>query len=295
MLPLRVFLGGVLTMILSASAMAADIDWAKVDQALGKKGAAQPGGIYKFGLPRSDLEVTVDGIAIKPALALGSWVAFQPRADGAMLMGDLVLTDVEISPVMKHLVENGFEITAIHNHLLRTSMPVFYMHVSAHGDPVKLARTLHDALALSETPLGQSSAAPQSPIDLDTAGIEKTLGLKGTANGGVYQFSIPRAEQVSEEGMTIPPSMGTATAINFEPTEKGKAVVTGDFVLLGREVNPVLRTLRQHGIEVTALHSHMIDESPHLYFMHFWGNGDAQELAQSLRAALDLANVKHSS
>ena len=286
------WLASLATMALCLSAAAADIDWSKVDQALGKKGSDQPGGVHKYGLPRSDLHITVDGVAIKPSLALGSWLAFQPTTDGAMFMGDLVLTDTEISPVMQRLIEGGVEITAVHNHLLRTSVPVFYMHVGGHGDPVQLAETLHAGLALSKTPFSQPSASPPAtPLELDTAAIENTLGHKGTANGGVYQFSIPRAEAISEAGMAVPPSMGTATAINFQPTGAGKAAVTGDFVLLGSEVNPVLKTLRQHGIEVTALHSHMIDDSPHLFFMHFWANDDAQRLAQGLRAAVDLANL----
>jgi biotin operon repressor len=276
-------------------ATAAEIDWTRVDQAIGRKGADLPGGIHKFGLPRSDLSVTVDGVAIKPALALGSWLGFQPAGDGVMVMGDLVLLDTEISPVMKQLIDQGFDITAVHNHLLRTSLPVFYMHIGALGDPAKLAETLHAALSLSKTPLGQPASAAPAALDLDTAGIEKTLGFKGTQNGGVYQFSVPRAENITDSGMAIPPSMGTAIAINFQPTGGGKAAITGDFVLLGTEVNPVLKTLRQHGIEVTALHSHMIDDSPHLYFMHFWANEDAQKLAQGLRAALDRANVKRGS
>lgn len=281
---------------LSAGAAAAGPDWSKVDEAFGRKGSELPGGVHKYGLPRSDLRVTVDGIAIKPALALGSWVAFQPSAEGVMFMGDLVLTDTEISPVMQRLIEGGIEITAIHNHLLRTSVPVFYMHVGGHGDPVKLAETLHAGLALSHTPLSQApSASPPPALELDTARIERILGYKGSPNGGVYQFSIPRAEPVTEGGMAVPPSMGTATGVNFEPIGAGKAAITGDFVLLGNEVNPVLRTLRQHGIEVTALHSHMIDDSPHLFFMHFWAHDDAQRLAQGLRAALDLANVKRGS
>jgi len=286
----------VLVLAACASASAADIDWSKVDQAMGKKGSDQSGGVRKYGLPRSDLTVTVDGLAIKPALALGSWLAFQPAGDSAMFMGDLVLTDTEISPVMQRLIEGGVEITAVHNHLLRTSVPVFYMHVAGHGDPVKLAEALHAALALSKTPFTQASASPTpAPLELDTAAIEEVVGYKGTANGGVYQFSIPRAETVSEGGMTVPPSMGTATALNFQPTGDGKAAITGDFVLLGSEVNPILKTLRQNGIEVTALHSHMIDDSPHLFFMHFWANDDAQRLARALRGALDLANLKRGS
>jgi hypothetical protein len=283
----------VLAMAACVSAAAADPDWSKVDQALGKTGLDLPGGVHKYGLPRSDLHVTLDGVAIKPALALGSWLAFLPSHDGAVVMGDLVLTDTEISPVMQRLIENDIEITAVHNHLLRMSVPVLYMHVAGHGDPVKLAQALHAGLALSKTPLGQPSAPPApASIELDTAAIDKTLGYQGKANGGVYQFSIARAEPVSDRGMAVPASMGTATAINFQPTGGGKAAITGDFVLSGSEVNPVLKTLRQHGIEVTALHSHMIDDSPHLFFMHFWANDDSQRLAQGLRSALELADLK---
>ena len=289
-------LSALAAILISATAAAADTDWSKVDQALGRKGAAQAGGIYRYGIPRSDLKVTVDGVAIKPSFALGGWVAFEPTGSGVMVMGDLVLTDAEISPVMKKLLDEGFEVTAVHNHLLRTSVPVFYMHVGGHGDPAKLAQSLHAALALSKTPLSPSPAASSPPaIDLDTAALEKTLGAKGTNNGGVYQFTYPRTEAITEGGMNVPAPVGTATAINFQPTGGGKAAITGDFVLLGSEVQPVLKTLRQRGIEVTALHSHMVDENPRLYFMHFWANDDAQRLAEGLRAAVDLINVKRSS
>jgi hypothetical protein len=285
---------GTAALTLSASASAADINWSKVDQALGKQGANLPGGVHKYGLPRSDLKITVDGVAIKPALALGSWIAFMPNGSGAMFMGDLVLTESEISPVMKRLADDGIEITAVHNHLLRTSPAVFYMHVGGHGDPVALAQSLHAALALSQTPLAAPAPAtsPAPALDLDTAAIDSALGFKGSVNGGVYQFGIARAESISEGGMVVPPAMGTATAINFQPTGGGKAAITGDFVLLGTEVNPVLKALRDHGIEVTALHSHMIDDAPHLFFMHFWANDDLPKLTRGLRAALDLANVK---
>jgi hypothetical protein len=287
---------GITGIALTVGANAADIDWSKVDQALGKPGTNQPGGVHKYGLPRTDLKITVDGVAIKPALALGSWIGFLPMENGAMFMGDLVLTENEISPVMKRLIDDGVEITAIHNHLLRTTPAVFYMHVGGQGDPVKLAQTLHAGLALSQTPFaGPAAAQPPATLDLDTAAIDTALGSKGNVNGGVYQFSIPRAEAISEDGMAVPPSMGTAIAINFQPTGPGKAAITGDFVLLGKEVNPVLKALRNNGIEVTALHSHMIDDSPHLFFMHFWANDDVTKLGRGLRAALDLANVKRGS
>lgn len=280
-------------LLVCTTAFASDTDWSKVDQLLGRKGAEQPGGIHRYGIPRSDLKVSLDGVVLKPSFALGGWAAFAPMGTEAMLMGDLVLTDTEINPVMKKLLDDGLQITAIHNHLLRTSVPVFYMHVGGHGDPIKLAESLRAALAISKTPLIQSPPAVPAPaVDLDTVAIEKVLGAKGTNNGGVYQFALPRAEPISEGGMAVPPAMGTATAVNFQPTGGGKAAVTGDFVLLGNEVQSVLKALRQHGIEVTALHSHMVDENPRLYFMHFWANDDAQKLAGGLRAALDLAKLK---
>ena len=293
---LAILIAAISGITFTAAAGAADIDWSKVDQALGKPGTNQPGGVHKYGLPRSDLKITVDGVAIKPTLALGSWIGFLPMGNGAMFMGDLVLTDTEISPVMKRLIDDGIEITAVHNHLLRTSPAVFYMHVGGHGDPVKLAQTLHAGLALSQTPFTVATPPTAPPsIDLDTAAIDAALNAKGTINGGVYQFNIARAESITEAGMAVPPSMGTAIAINFQPTGSGKAAITGDFVLLGKEVNPVLKAMRDNGIEVTALHSHMIDDSPHLFFMHFWANDDVAKLTHGLRAALDLANVKHGS
>ncbi len=293
MFPVRTAPALASALLLSSLSTASDINWDQVDLAIGKKGSDQPGAVRKYSFPRSDLNITVDGVPIKPALALGSWVAFEPAGSGVMLMGDLVLTESELSPVMARLIAEDFAITAVHNHLLRTSMPVYYMHVGGHGDPVKLAQTLHAALALSATPLAAIAPAPAAAaLELDTAALDKILGYKGTANGGVYQFSVPRAEAITENGMAIPPAMGTAIPLNFEPTGGGKSAITGDFVLLGSEVNPVLRSLRQHGIEVTALHSHMIDDSPHLFFMHFWAHDDAVKLAQGLRAALDLINVK---
>src|SRR5258708_24197462 len=225
----------LLIVTVAATAEAADVDWGKVDQILGKPGAIQAGGVHKWGLPRTDLRITVDGIALKPTLALGTWVAFLPSEGGAMMMGDLVLGEDEVSPVMKRLIEGGVDITAVHNHLLRTSPAVFYMHVAGHGDPVKLAEALRAGLSLSHTPFGAPPAgAPPAAIDLDTAAIESVLGFKGTANGGVYQFGIPRAESISDGGPGIPPSLRTALAINFPPPRGGTAAITGCVVLLGR-------------------------------------------------------------
>jgi len=276
-------------------AFAAD-DWqAQVGQALGKTGSAAPGGIYRVGLPRTDLKVTLDGVELKAGFALGSWLAFEKMGDQGMVMGDLVLTMDEVNPVMTKLVAGGIEITALHNHLLRNQPFTMYMHVQGRGDPVKLAAALHTALAESKTPLSASPPpATPAPVDLDTAAIDQTLGAKGANNGGVYQFSIPRAEPIKDNGMDVPPPMGSANAINFQPTGGGKAAITGDFVLVASEVNPVLKALREHGIEVTALHNHMLDDQPRLYFMHFWANDDAKRLAEGLKAALAHVNIAKS-
>jgi hypothetical protein len=274
-------------------AVAAD-DWqAQVGEALGKTGATAPGGVYRVGLPRTDLKVTLDGVELKPGFALGGWLAFEKMGDQGMAMGDLVLTMDEVAPVMTKLAAGGIEVTALHNHLLRNQPFTMYMHVQGNGDPVKLAAVLHAALAESKTPLSAAPAAPTSPppIDLDTAALDQTLGSN---NGGIYQFSIPRAEPIKDGNMDVPPPMGSANAINFQPTGGGKAAITGDFVLIAKEVNPVLRVLRDHEIEVTAIHNHMLDDQPHLYFMHFWANDDARKLAEGLKAALAQINIAKS-
>jgi hypothetical protein len=286
-----------MALLAAAPAGAADMDWTKVDQALGKKGADQPGGVHKYSLPRSDLHVTVDGVALRPAFALGGWLAFEPVGGRAMVMGDLVLTEDEINPVMAKLLADGITITALHNHLLRAQPATLYMHVAAEGDPVKLATALHDGLSASKTPLGAAPAAqpaPAAPPALDVNRLDQILGRKGAVAGDVVQFAFPRADSVEDGGMKVPPPMGTAISINFQPAGDGKAAITGDFVLTASEVNPVLQALRQSGIEVTAVHNHMLDDQPHMFFVHFWAHGDSARLAEGLRTALDRVNVAKS-
>jgi Domain of Unknown Function (DUF1259) len=274
---------------ISTAAGAQEVDWKKVDEALGRT-AAVAGDVHRYGFPRTDLTGTLYGVTIKPTLALGSWAAFKPMHGGAMVMGDLVLLQTEINPVMAKLIENGLEITAVHNHLLRSEPLTFYMHIGGHGDPVKLATAIRTALAASKTPLTPPAPAASPPaIDLDTAQLDQIIGAKGQNNGGVYAFAVPRRDAVSEDGvqLTPPGPTGVATAIGFQPTGGGKAAITGDFVLSGEEVNPVIKALRSNGIEVTAIHSHMLTEQPRLFFMHFWANDDAVKLAKALRAAID--------
>ncbi len=275
-------------------------DWKDVEQAIGKAGTMQPGDVSKVRLPRRDLNVTAGGVELKPALALGSWVAFKKTGDMTMVMGDLVLTEDEVTPVLTKLQDGGVEVSALHNHVLRETPRVMYMHIHAMGEAAKIAKSIHDALALSKTPFATAPApSPTQDIGIDTKQIDQIMGQTGKANGVVFQYSIARADDVSDTGMNAqgtvnPPAMGVAQAINFQSTGGGKTAITGDFVLLASEVNPVIKALRDNGIEVTALHSHMLTDSPHLFFMHFWANDDEQKLAKGLRAALDKINVKKS-
>jgi Domain of Unknown Function (DUF1259) len=264
--------------------------WQAVEQAIGRAGQVQGDGAYKLAFPRSDLKVTLEGVELKPALALGGWVAFSKPGGDSMVMGDLVLTEDEITTVMASLESGGIQVTAVHNHVQHESPRVLYMHIGGHGDAAKLAASIKEAIAHTAIPAPKPAAAVPADIGIDTAGIEQALGFKGKVNGGVFQVGVPRAESITEGGMKVPNSMGLSTALNFQPTGGGKAAITGDFVLIGTEVNPVIQALRGNGINVTALHSHMLDEQPRLFFMHFWANDDAVKLAKGLRAALDKTN-----
>jgi hypothetical protein len=247
-----------------------------------------PGGVYKYSFPRGDLEVTVGGVRVRPALALGSWIAFKKTSDGkALAMGDLVLSPDELPTVTSRLQQGGVEQMAVHNHLAGETPHVLYVHIMGKGDAEAIGRTIHDALATTKTPLAPPPAVTPLRLDLDTVAVANALGVTGKGSGGVYQVSVPRPEAIRENGEEIPPSMGVATAINFQPTTTGRAVTTGDFVLLPSEVNPVIRALRANGIAVTALHTHLLMDQPHVLFMHFWGDDDALKLARGLRAALD--------
>lgn len=275
------------------AAQPAASDWSAVEAALGRKGAAQAGDVMRFSFPRRDLQVTVDGVAIQPALALGSWVAFKRVGGGhTMVMGDLVLLDGEVNDVISALQAGGVEQSALHNHVLGASPNTMYLHVSGHGDEVKIATAIRAALTRSATPLDTASSGPAPALDLDTAAIRTALGYGGRANGGVYGINVPRAETIRKGRNEVPASMGLATVMNFQPTGNGRAAITGDFVMIGSEVNKVIRALRRSGIAITALHSHLIGETPRLYFMHFWANDDAVKLARGLRAALNETNSR---
>jgi hypothetical protein len=280
-------------------------EWQGVEKALGRSGEEKD-GVYRVAFPRSDLRVRAGGVNIRPALALTSWAAFQRAGSTTIVMGDLVVTPAELAPAVSRLSEGGFEITAVHNHLAGEQPRVMYVHFHGHGDAAELATTLRAALALTGTPLGTPrpprvrkdapmdvNPDPRDPLlqQLERLGrFEKILGHAGAVGpGDVFQFNIRRAERITGGGAALGPRMGLGTAINFQMEGSG-AAATGDFVLVAAEVQPVIRALRRHGIEVTALHNHMLDEEPRLFFLHFWGRGDAEQIARGLRAALDLTN-----
>jgi hypothetical protein len=285
-----------LALVMISPMRAAQTDWFIIDTILTRTGAVS-GDVHRYGLPRSDLNVTLDGVTLKPSFALGGWLAFEPMGDSAMMMGDLVLTESEINPVMTKLLAEGLQVTALHNHLLRANPPTFYMHVAGTGDPAQLARLVRAGLEESRTPFDikpPAEGAASASIDFDTAKVDAAIGGKGKANGGVYQFSIPRADSIKMDKMAVPAAMGTAIAINFQPTGSGRAAITGDFVALSSELNPLIIALRDNGIEVTAIHNHMVGDEPRAFFVHFWANDDAVKLANGLGAALKTINVTRS-
>jgi hypothetical protein len=285
-------LGLIVIATTPAMTLGAEPDWKAVEQALGKSGQLQAGDVFRVGIPRTDLTVTVKGVPVKASFALGSYAAFKQMGDRAMVMGDLVLLDQEVPSVMSGLLAGGLEVTAVHNHLNEISPHVMYMHYEGHGDAVQLATALHQALSASGTPLGTGAPpAPAGGPTLDTKLIEQALGRSGRDIGaGIFQVTAPRAEAVTEMGMPLLPAMGVTTVLNFQPMADGKAAITGDFVLIDKEVNPVARALRQHGIDVTALHNHGLQDTPRLFYMHFWATDDPVKLAQGLKAALDQTN-----
>ena len=269
------------------------LDTAKLDQILGRSGQKM-GDVYRFGFPRSDLHVSLHGVAIKPGLALGTWAAFAGTDDAAMVMGDIVLLPDEVNGVMSKLRQRGIEITALHNHLLGETPHVMYIHYMGHGKAGELAESFKAALGESKTPMGKPAAAEAAAEPAFVKVVEGTLAQKGKVNGGVLAFGIPRAEPITMTpgGMSMPASLGVAETINFQEADAGKVATTGDFVLIAEEVNPVISALEEHHIEVTGLHSHMLTEQPRLFFMHFWGYGPTQDVAEGIKAALDKVHTK---
>jgi LysM repeat protein len=263
------------------------IDQEAVEKIIGKKGTMQD-GVLKFTFPRYDLKVNIGPVSIEPELALTSWMAFHQVGNQSMVMGDLVLLESEIDAVISKLIANGLEITALHNHLLYELPRIMYLHISGIGDAVKLAQGIKNVFSVTQTPLTSHPASQTLPQDYWNA-VEGIKGKKGNRVGRVIQFSYTRADVIKEFGVEIPPSMGISQAINFQ-AEGQKAATTGDFVLIANEVNPVVRTLKQYGITITAIHNHMLYESPRLFFIHFWAVDNPERLAYGLKQALGQTN-----
>jgi len=267
------------------------LDTTKIDEVLGRPGQ-KAGDVYRVGFPRTDLHVKIGDVEVRPGLALGGWAAFSGSDEHAMVMGDLVLLEKEVNPVMLKLRAANFDITAVHNHVLNETPQILYMHYLGHGPVVELAKSLRAALSVSQTPLGKPAPAQSSEPAAFVRTVEDTLGAKGAWNGGVLGFGIPRAEAITEDGVTLTTPQGVAEAVNFQEAAPGKIATTGDFVLIASEVNPVISALEAHDIQVTALHSHMLTENPRLFFMHFWAVGAPENVSAGIKAALSKIAVK---
>ena len=285
----------LLILFISNSTFGQQDDWSGVEKVFGKKGSVQD-NVFKISYPRSDLKVKVGDFSVAPGLALGSWIGFIKNPGGmkmngnAMMMGDLVLLEKEVGPVISKLLSQNIEVTAIHNHLLNEQPAIKYIHFSGKGDAEKLAKEIKSVLEVTGTPLSSPPAQAQQATP-DWSAVEAILGSTGKKNGNLLQYSFARNEKLTESGMEIPAYMGMAIAINFQMSDN-KAAITGDFVLLDKEVNPVLKALTDNGIAVTALHNHMLYDNPRLFMMHFWAVDDPGKLAKGLKAALDLTNSK---
>jgi uncharacterized protein DUF1259 len=268
--------------------LAADAKWAAVAEAAGRPGRMQADGTYTVFFPRGDLDVKIGDLKLAPLHWMASSVTFSAPGEDAMMMGDLLATDTEIATVMPRLAAESIDITAVQTHLIRETPRLMYMHVESHGDAVKIAQGLRRALSvLKQTP---PASIPPLPADFDLAALDTMMGQKGRVGGGGIIMNVPRREAVTTQGMTVPESMGSASVLHFQPLEKGKVAITGDLVLLAPEVNPVIRVLVQNGIEITTIHSHMLTESPRLFFLHYWAVDDQAKITKGLRAALEIMN-----
>lgn len=278
--------------LFSAPALAqVTLDTGAIDKALARTGTAMAGDVYRVAFPRSDLHVRIGTVSVAPGLALGSYAAFKAEGATTLVVGDLVLRENEIQSVMTALEDAGFKITALHNHLRGESPHVMYMHFMGTGEPASLAATLHAALALTATPLGAAKKADPA-MPWFASAVQTGIGYNGKSANGILSIGVPRVENITMQGYAIPPAMGVAIAMNFQSVDATRVATTGDFVLIGSEVDAVEQALKANGFAVTALHHHMIGDSPPLYYMHFWSVQSPQAIAAGLKAALSHVNVK---
>ncbi|MBH1933333.1 DUF1259 domain-containing protein [Streptomyces sp. AV19] len=270
----------------------AESHWQGVTDVLSHKGRMGGDQVYRMGFLRHDLRVKSYGHSLAPSLGIGSFVSFVRYEDGrTMLMGDMAVTEGEMQRVIDVLDGHGIGQTAIHKHLLSHEPHVWWMHIHGlHRDELMLARALREALAVTGTPPSAGIPEP-ADVDLDTSGIDEALGTKGGTEGEIYKITFARRETIIDHDRVLPRMTGATTAISFQPVGRGRAIISGDFVMTGQEMQHVVRALRQGGVDIVSIHSHMLFEEPRLFFLHFWGIDDGVRLARALRAAVDHTNV----
>jgi Domain of Unknown Function (DUF1259) len=272
----------------------AGLDTAVIEQETGLKGQLiSEESVFKVGKPRTDVKIQVDGFAMPPFMGLGSWAAFTPGhvAGHAMMMGDTVVFEDEVNPAMSAALEAGLDVTALHNHFFFDDPKVFFMHIGGHGEVKSLAagvRKVYDKIAeiraANPAPAKAFPGAIASPSSVSAAPLEGALGMKGQSSQGMFKVVIGRAATM--DGMPIGKEMGVNTWAAFAGSDEA-AFVDGDFAMMERELQPVLRAMRKEGINIVAIHQHMMQENPRILFLHYWGKGKAVDLAQSLKRVLD--------
>lgn len=284
-----IFLAAVLAWMVGWNYAEAAADFSEIEKIMGAKNQLQEGAwVVRF--PRSDLKITIAGEAMPTALGFVSWAAFKDMGDQTMVMGDLVLLEKEVNPVITALEQNGIQITALHNHFFWENPRVMFMHIGGTGSKAALAKGLRLALDQTATPKAVAATAPgpRAPgPSLNTQRLEQILGHKGQVSGEVFKITVGR-QGVKMGGMELTSSMGLNSWAAFVGTD-ARAHVAGDVVMTASEVNRVIRALRQGGIDIVAVHNHMLDEQPHVFFLHYWGSGPAESLAKTVKAAFDQA------
>ena len=267
------------------------LDTLAIERVMGMKGKSNQGE-YKITIPQNDLSIEVDGFKIIPAMGLSTWIDFAPSAGGAMIMGDIVLTEKDLKPVQQEVIKQGLTITAIHNHFVRNHPNVMYMHIGGSGNTEAMASKAKAVLDKVKEVRGNDPSKGNASSEtvnnsLDLVKLDMILQYKGEMSKGVYKYTIGRPDvQLREHGIPITTFMGFNTWAAFQGTPD-HAAVAGDFTMTENEVAPVVKTLIENGIEVVAIHNHMVHEQPHIFFLHYWGVGNAEQLAKGLRAALD--------
>ena len=265
-------------------------NWTTVERVIGNNGTVLPDGTFMISLPRNDVQIIVGDIKLNREMAMDSWIVFADMGHETMMMGDLTLTTPELWIVQNQLLQEGVEISAIHNILNNETPQVFDLHISGKGDPVKMAEAVNNATKAARITFSRSSSDPVTQNFPGKTDIDQILMANGKVEGEVLQYSIPRMEKITEDGMELAPYMDVATQLKFQALPEDEAAVTGEFVMTGDEVEPVLRTLNANSIHVTALHMHMLTEEPRLFYLHFWAVGDRLALARGLRDAVNQTN-----